>query len=204
MAPSSIAIFPLPDVILFPGTFLPLHIFEPRYRLMIDYCSESDDELAVAPYLPKKGSMHQPIHDIHLKFGWGRIVQKEHLPDGRSNIVLEGMGVVELVEYRSMEPFRIASVREIPRIKADTEDVAYKEVLEEIIHLTKRIVVYENAPEIFLEMVENSVQMQYPFDFISSLLQQGLGTRQKILEEPDELKRGMLLRDVLRNLNLKE
>ena len=49
---ATIAIFPLPNIILFPGAFLPLHIFESRYRLMLDYCIESDYELAVTSLLP--------------------------------------------------------------------------------------------------------------------------------------------------------
>ena len=42
MLPSSIPLFPLPNVVLFPNVFLPLHIFEPRYRKMIADALEGD------------------------------------------------------------------------------------------------------------------------------------------------------------------
>ena len=40
MLPPTIPIFPLPNVVLFPNVFLPLHIFEPRYREMVERCLE--------------------------------------------------------------------------------------------------------------------------------------------------------------------
>ncbi|HMV43548.1 MAG TPA: LON peptidase substrate-binding domain-containing protein, partial [Leptospiraceae bacterium] len=59
---STIAVFPLPNMVFFPGAFLPLHIFEPRYRLMLDYCIESDYEMAVTAL--KSDS------EIETTFGW--------------------------------------------------------------------------------------------------------------------------------------
>ncbi|MCC5816314.1 MAG: LON peptidase substrate-binding domain-containing protein [Leptospira sp.] len=204
MAPSTIAIFPLPDVILFPGTYLPLHIFESRYRLMIEYCSESDDELAIAPLIRNQTPKDKLITDIHTVFGWGKIVQKEYLPDGRSNIVLEGKGVVELVEYQSMDPFRIATVKEYERSSVNRNQENFQEVLDEIIQLTRRIIVYEGAPEPFLKMIEDIHNYSHPIDFITSLLQYDTNQRQEILMERDEIKRAEILRNILQKINLKE
>ena len=77
---ATIAIFPLPNIILFPGAFLPLHIFESRYRLMLDYCIESDYEIAITSL--KANSR------IENTFGWGKIVRHEPLADVRANILL--------------------------------------------------------------------------------------------------------------------
>lgn len=204
MTIKTIPIFPLPDVTLFPGTYLPLHIFEPRYRLMIEYCSESDDELAVSSYLPKNEQKNPNLHDIYLKFGWGKIIQKEYLPDGRSNIVLEGMGICELIEYQSTEPFRIGKVKLIDRIKANPNQENFQELLDEIILLTKRIIVYENAPPFFMEILRDIYKFPNPIDFICSLIHYDINTRQKLLEEIDEIRRAEMLRDLLRKINLSE
>ncbi len=183
---------------------MPLHIFEPRYRLMIEYCSESDDELAIAPFLPDLNKKHQTIHDIYPRFGWGRIIQKDYLPDGRSNIILEGIGVAELIEYKSIHPFRIAYVKEMERFHANHEQENFKELMDEIVQLTKRLIIYENAPQVFMEMIQDIHRFQYPIDFICSLLQYDTSTRQVLLEEPDEIRRGEILRDLLHKINLRE
>lgn len=204
MSPDTIAIFPLPDVILFPGTFLPLHIFEPRYRLMIEYCSESDNELAIATLLPDWKNRKNSIHDVHTVFGWGNIVQKDYLVDGRSNIIVEGKGVLELKEYQSIDPFRIGRVREFRRESVNRNQENFQELLSEIIQLTKRLVVYEGVPDMFLGMIDDVPNYSHPIDFIISLLQYDTNIRQSMLTEKDEYKRGIILRDLLQTFNLKE
>lgn len=204
VAPSTIAIFPLPDVILFPGTYLPLHIFEPRYRSMIDYCSESDNELAVAPFQLINNPNIEENPPIEKVFGWGKIIQKEYLEDGRSNILIEGKGVLELESYLSLEPFRIGVVKEYFSEPYNRNQENYQEILEEIIQLTKRIIVYEGAPEVFLSMVENIHTYPHPVDFIASLLQSNTNFKQSLLIEKNEWKRSIQLRDLLKKINLTE
>lgn len=171
---------------------------------MIEYCSESDNELAVAPVIKSKDVKQNILTDIHTIIGWGKIVQKDYLPDGRSNIVLEGQGVVELVEYQFMEPFRIASVKEYERKLANRNQENYQEILDEIIQLTKRIIVSEGAPEQFLKMIGDIHNYSHPIDFITSLLQYDTNKRQEILQERDEIDRAKLLRNLLEKINLRE
>ena len=52
MAELRIPVFPLPEVVFFPGTVLPLHVFEPRYRRMVADCLAGDGRLAVAMLRP--------------------------------------------------------------------------------------------------------------------------------------------------------
>lgn len=82
-------VFPLPGVVFFPHTILPLHIFEPRYRAMIRDCLEHGLPIAVG----------QPDTDV---MGVGRIVRHQVLEEGRYNIVLEGMIRVRLDDERSL------------------------------------------------------------------------------------------------------
>ncbi|MCL1488194.1 MAG: LON peptidase substrate-binding domain-containing protein [Marinobacter sp.] len=44
---AKICIFPIPGCVTFPGTVFPLHVFEPRYRAMIQHCLETDTLLAI-------------------------------------------------------------------------------------------------------------------------------------------------------------
>ena len=56
MLPSAIPIFPLPNVVLFPNVFLPLHIFEPRYRQMVSEALQGDRIIGMVLLRPGMGS----------------------------------------------------------------------------------------------------------------------------------------------------
>ena len=123
MAPL-LPLFPLPNVVLFPGTTLPLHIFEPRYRKMVA------DALA----------SHRTIGMVLLKPGWepdyegrppvfpigcaGRIARAEGLPDGRYDIALQATARFRIVEEHVGEPYRVATVEEIPEAPGDPAALA--------------------------------------------------------------------------------
>jgi len=102
-------LFPLPGVVLLPGTILPLHIFEPRYRAMVADALDGDRTIGMAMMKPgwERSGRTPPIFPVG---GAGRIVEAEHLPDGRYNIVLEGEFRYRVVEESPPSPYRVASV----------------------------------------------------------------------------------------------
>lgn len=75
----SIPLFPLPNVVLFPGAALPLHVFEPRYRVMLKDCLATHRALAIGTSA-EDGAI----------VGGGLVVEHTPLPDGRSNILVVG------------------------------------------------------------------------------------------------------------------
>lgn len=91
MSPIAIPIFPLPNVVLFPNVFLPLHIFEGRYRQMIADALAGDRLIGMT--LLKAGyeddyEGRPPIYPVGCS---GVITHVERLPDGRFNMVLRGV-----------------------------------------------------------------------------------------------------------------
>ena len=89
--PSRIPVFPLPNVVLFPKTYLPLHIFEPRYRTMISDAVMNGQCIGMA--LLKDGWEtdyygHPPVFSMGCV---GRLASVQTLADGRSNILLQGL-----------------------------------------------------------------------------------------------------------------
>jgi len=202
---STIPIFPLPEVILFPGTFLPLHVFEPRYRSMIEYCSESDNEIAIAPIImnqPKDVSSEQPL--IEKVFGWGKIINKDYLPDGRSNIIIEGKGLLELINYKSTDPFLIGNVQEYKTNSIPQNNDSFQDQILNIIHLTKRILLSDGAPEELLVKINQLSRHPFPIDFITSILHFEFINKQAILIEKDPFVKIDLLKSVLEKINLQE
>lgn len=83
-------IFPLPDTTFFPGTFLPLHVFETRYRAMVTDALARDRRLCVVKLRPGYEARYAGKPPVHEIAGAGEIVKWERLPTGRYNILLRG------------------------------------------------------------------------------------------------------------------
>jgi uncharacterized protein len=91
MLPPAIPIFPLPNVVLFPNVFLPLHIFEPRYLEMMADALSGDRIIGMVLLRPGWESNYDgrpPVYPIGCA---GVVTNAERLPDGRYNIVLQGL-----------------------------------------------------------------------------------------------------------------
>ena len=89
-------VFPLPATVLFPGTALPLHVFEPRYVALTEHCLEQEGAIAIAMLLEDADPM-SPSPPVHSVACAGRIVHHERLPSGRYNILVHGLQRVRLV-----------------------------------------------------------------------------------------------------------
>lgn len=103
-----VAIFPLPQVVLFPGALMPLHIFEPRYRTMTRDVLATTREITIAliPEDHKTDRYGQP--QIAEIAGVGEIVRCDALPDGRFNLLVEGRARARLEELPYKKPYRRA------------------------------------------------------------------------------------------------
>ena len=109
----AIPIFPLPQVVLFPHAILPLHIFEPRYRKMIEDCLASHEVLAITQIIPGEDRFGRP--NIARIAGAGAVVKHERLADGRSNIIVLGRQRIELDELDPDDlPYRRARAKILP------------------------------------------------------------------------------------------
>ena len=109
-----VAVFPLPQVVLFPGVLMPLHIFEPRYRAMTRDALETTGLIAVAliPEHHQLDALGQP--EIARVAAVGRIVAHEQLTDGRYNLVLNGCARVRVDELPFVPPYRRARLTVLP------------------------------------------------------------------------------------------
>ncbi len=112
--PNRLPVFPLPNVVFFPKTYLPLHVFEPRYRRMVADTTMGGQCIAMA--LLKEGweSDYYGNPAIYPALCIGRIVSVQPLPDGRSNILLQGVERGEVLEEHFDRPYREATIRVTP------------------------------------------------------------------------------------------
>jgi Lon protease-like protein len=104
-------LFPLPNVVLFPGALLPLHIFEPRYRQMVADAVNSDRMITMVLLKPGYEADYEGCPEIYEIGCLGRIVQHQPMPDGRSNLLLRGICRVQIeAEGPSGRLYRTARV----------------------------------------------------------------------------------------------
>jgi Lon protease-like protein len=101
MLPFVVPIFPLPNVVLFPNVFLPLHIFEPRYRQMTEDALAGDRIIGMVLLRPGYEADYHGAPPIYPVGCSGLITHSEILDDGRYNLVLRGL---EKFSIQSEEP----------------------------------------------------------------------------------------------------
>jgi Lon protease-like protein len=112
-----LSIFPLAGALLFPRMHLPLHIFEPRYRAMVTDSLARDRRIGMIQ--PRENGEPAPLFEVGCV---GRIAEVEALPDGRFDIVLEGLARFHIVrELDVATPFR--------QVEAELEAAGESEIL---------------------------------------------------------------------------
>lgn len=108
---NEVPIFPLPNLVFFPKTLLPLHIFENRYRKMVEDARSSENLIGMVLLKDgwEKDYFGNPeVYEIACV---GKIQQTEKLNDGKYNIMLYGISRVKILKFVQEKPYRIAQVK---------------------------------------------------------------------------------------------
>lgn len=111
--PTTVPLFPLQDVVLFPNMSRPLHIFEPRYREMVSDAVQGDGYVGMVLLRPGYASLYEgnpPIFQIGCA---GEITQAEELSDGRWIIVLRGTTRFRVLSEDHSRSYRVGEVEPI-------------------------------------------------------------------------------------------
>lgn len=115
MLPALLPLFPLPRTVLFPRTFLPLHIFEPRYREMTKDILGTHHHLLLALAMNPDAEDPLPASTgFHPVGTLTRIVRAEPLVDGRWNLLVQGVQSVRLFEDSHGTSYRQARFEAAP------------------------------------------------------------------------------------------
>lgn len=158
-----VCLFPLPQVVLLPGSVLPLHIFEDRYKIMTEDLMKNDSILAMSLLrtLPKMGKP-LPSHIC----GAGKINLIHEYPDGRKNIYVEGMKRVKIIKILQEKPYLKALAECLPD-KPFESVLEEQKNLEELLLLTKRwVFLKKELDDEYLKYVNLFSQPHQLADFI--------------------------------------
>ena len=121
MLPPLIPIFPLPNVVLFPNVFLPLHIFEARYRAMVADALAGDRIIGMVLLRPGWETDYDGRPPVYPLGCAGLITHAERLTDGRYNIVLRGMEKFRILDEDDTRTYRLARVDSIDEAVTETD-----------------------------------------------------------------------------------
>ena len=133
--PRDIPLFPLPEVVLFPGVRRPLLIYEPRYREMVADALKVDRIIGMVLLRPGFEADYEgrpPIHGIGCA---GVIEDYERLSDGRYAILLRGLTTFRVVSEDQRKPYRLARVEAVPELLKDEERASLSRLRERLAQL---------------------------------------------------------------------
>jgi Lon protease-like protein len=124
--PNIIPLFPLPNFVLFPGLSVPLHIFEPRYREMVGDVAQSHGIIGM---MMLKGDWERDYYanpDIYAIGCAGKIAALSRLPDGRFNLILQGVSEFRVVREIRERSYRLVEVDwcTVPSARLELDDQA--------------------------------------------------------------------------------
>jgi len=186
-----VAVFPLPNVVFFPQTELPLHIFEPRYCEMIGDTVENKQLIGI--FLLQPGWQEDyygspPIYSVGCA---GEMVHCENLPEGKFNILLSGIARVRALETVQEYPYRKVRVQILPEIVSRDESevqVMKRELLRDFRVFSQYIECQE---------IERSWQFAKVVNMIATALPMDLDARRTLLEENDVYCRAVAVQEQL-------
>jgi len=139
LAVRELPLFPLPDVVLFPQEVLPLHIFEPRYRMLLRTAMAEDRRFGVIRWDPQERRMA----DVGC---CAEIIHCQTQEDDRSNIVTMGQQRFRVLDIVREAPFRVGLVSWIEdEHENDSQGVSdladqVREALKDVVELTAKLI----------------------------------------------------------------
>ena len=186
---ASIALFPLADVVLFPGVLLPLHVFEPRYRELMSDVLQSNRAIAI----PRLRAGFEPEYfgrpSVYEICGAGSIVQDTKLADGRYNVLVSGLMRVRIVEELPSGTYRRARAVRIPDVEPNPRE-AVTAWHAQLVALCHKIAPYVTSRGRTLDqMIREAPDAAACANCVASAVIADPDERQRLLEERDPAQR---------------
>jgi ATP-dependent Lon protease len=184
-----IALFPLPNLVLFPGIVVPLHIFEDRYKLMVNDCIDRDEAFGLV--LVRTGAEEETEDTIHRVGVTARVTEVERLDNGRMNILCEGEARFRLLRFTQQTPFWKGSVQffeEAPIHQA--LESFYDRVSELYRHAGEMSSKLSGSPQTELVLPESPTDLSY---MVAYVLDIDAEEKQKMLEMTSTAERLQVL-----------
>lgn len=181
-------LFPLPGVVLFPNVVLPLHIFEPRYRLLVGDALASDRLITLVQARSPAEFQDSPERGLEPVACLGRIVGHEALSDGRCNMLLLGLRRCSILrELPRTRLYREAQIELIEDVEiGDSEESVRLGLIDQF----RQHAVHENLVDPDLDSIlEADIPIGVLADILGHTLRLPPPIKQALLDEPTVQRR---------------
>lgn len=197
----AVSVFPLPGLVLFPRTVLPLHIFEPRYFRLVDDALKGNRRIATGHLRKGWEKEYQGAPPMFRTITVARILHDERLADNRFNILIEGIERAEIVEEIDSKPYRRVRYRSVvDDFPLATRDAVQQET-QDLLSMADRLA--QASPELRAMLANLENTHRHPgiiADVVASALVRDPYERQSILEQASVKRRIELVNVQLRRI----
>lgn len=187
MLPPHLPLFPLPDTVLFPGVFLPLHIFEPRYKQLVTKAIEGDRIIGMMLIVPGHEERYEGRPPIYPVGCAALITHVERLADGRFNVILRGLDKFRVDEEEPSTDgvlYRIAHVTALEETTTDADRVHLREARQRLEDILAPSLQDEGSGKLPRDMADDDL-----INALSQYLELEPLEKQALLERPGVLAR---------------
>ena len=198
-----VRLFPLPNLVMFPHVMQPLHIFEPRYREMVEEALETDQLIAMALLQPGWETNRNECPPIYETVCIGRIVSHTRFEDGKLNILLLGLKRATIpIELPLSRPFREASVTLVEDLYVGSSTQERASIQRELLQCFRRFTPESPAAQDqFESLMNNRLPLGALTDIISFTMKFDVSLKQRLLSEANVEQRARMLLAELRKLD---
>jgi uncharacterized protein len=192
-------LFPLPNLVVFPHVMQPLHVFEPRYRALVDEALNSDGLIAMAILAPGWEKDYEGRPPIRSTACLCKVATHQRNDDGNYNLLLLGVKRIEIVrELALAKPFREADVRlchdDYPDESAPSRARQQRRLLEAFKQSLPKLA---ETSEDLDQLLAKHVPLGMLTDIVAYTLDLGLKRKEQLLAETNVDRRVELLFDFL-------
>ena len=196
-----VRLFPLPNLVLFPGVIQALNIFEPRYRMMTEEALERDGLITMAMLKPEQLSVTAERPSIFETVCVGKILTHAKLEDGCYNLLLAGVHRARILEEVNFDlPFRKARV-ELIRDVVDDQRMA-EELRQQIVD--RFVEILPRNSHLDKDSLESLLDSNVSTGQLIDLIAYSSGANplqlQEILNTPEVCHRAKLILQAMREL----
>lgn len=198
-------LFPLPNLVMFPHVLQPLHVFEPRYRALLEDALADDRLIAMAVLAPGWEKHYEGRPKLRQCACLGRVVTHQQVDDGRYNILLAGLRRVRIVEELPPDKlFREAKVQIVEDLYPVTTAADRPRLQRELLESFRKFL--PNVPEVHKHLEEllcTEVSLGMLTDLAAYTMQFSIDDKETLLGEPDVDRRCRTLLRLLESLPAK-
>jgi Lon protease-like protein len=196
-----VRLFPLPNVVLFPRVIQPLHIFEPRYKQMVEDALDDNGLIALCLLRPSAGYGANNVAPIYSEICIGKIVQEERLPDGRFNLLLQGVSRAKIIkEVNDGKLYRTAKVEILHDVPLASEENANRIRTKLLKQMTKWFTQQPSAKAQLDRLVQSDLSLGNLCDVFSFALPLSVDLKILLLQLVNIEDRAMLLLEVIEQM----